>query len=182
MTRGDLIDRSLFLHTRPISLAHRRAESEYWRSFRADYPAILGGLLDGVVMGLRTLPSVGLTQLPRMADFAQWGEAVARGLGWPNDAFLKSYAGNRAAATVSSIEDSAVADVLMRWNMRGYPFTGSFADLHLLLSDLISKKVARSIGWPKTTSLFARELRGSRHNFVCTASQSRSLKTISVEP
>ena len=86
--RDDLADRCVFLHLPPIDAASRRAEAEFWRAFRAERPAILGGLLNAVVGGLRELPSVRLTELPRMADFACLGEAVGRGLGWPEGTFL----------------------------------------------------------------------------------------------
>jgi hypothetical protein len=46
------------------------------------YPRILGGVLDAIVGGLRELPSVNLADLPRMADYAEWGEAISRGLEW----------------------------------------------------------------------------------------------------
>ena len=80
--RGDLTDRTVFLHLPPILPTARRAEDEFWSSFHADYPRILGGVLDAVVGGLRVLPSVSLPELPRMADYAKWGEAVGQGLGW----------------------------------------------------------------------------------------------------
>ena len=38
-----------------------------------NHAAILGGLLDTIVTGLRALPTVKLQHLPRMADFAMWG-------------------------------------------------------------------------------------------------------------
>jgi hypothetical protein len=157
VTRGDLVDRSLFLHLQPIRLSQRRAELDYWRSFHADYPAILGGLLDAIVKGLRTLPSVVLTKAPRMADFAQWGEAVGRGLGWPDNTFLKSYSRNRGAATIAAIEDSPLAsalksdEILIGWD-------GSITELHQAFTEEIDKNIARSAAWPKTTAQFAREL------------------------
>ena len=67
----------VFLHLPPIDGSKRRGEGEFWRSFRADYPAILGGLSSAVVGGLRDLASVQMAELPRMADFACFGEAVA---------------------------------------------------------------------------------------------------------
>jgi hypothetical protein len=45
---GDLIEQTVFLHLPPIGDT-RRTEEEYWRSFLADYPRILGGVLDAVV-------------------------------------------------------------------------------------------------------------------------------------
>jgi hypothetical protein len=80
--RGDLRDRSVFLHLNPISQTSRRTERTFWPAFRADYPRILGGALDANVGALRELPSVDLKELPRMADYAEWGEATSRGRGW----------------------------------------------------------------------------------------------------
>ena len=112
--RGDLTDRTVFLHLSPIAPTKRRAEDEFWSSFHADYPRILGGVLDAVVGGLRTLPSVSLPELPRMADYAKWGEAVGRGLGWPSETFLSTYNANRKDATLPALEDSAVGNALLR--------------------------------------------------------------------
>ena len=68
--RDDLADRCVFLHLPTISPTYRRAEVEFWQSFRADYPVILGGLLDAIVWGMHELESLELEALPRMADFA----------------------------------------------------------------------------------------------------------------
>ena len=156
--RGDLVDRSLFLYMQPIRHSQRRAEEAFWASFHADYPEILGGLLDAVVMGLRTRPSVVLKQVPRMADFAHWGEAVGRGLGWPENAFLKSYSRNRGAATIASVEDSMVASTLLRQDLLPSHWKGSFAELYLLLTRVIGKHAGKLPGWPKSTAFFAREV------------------------
>ena len=53
----------------------------FWPAFHADCPRIFGGVLDAIVGGLRELPSVQLKELPRMADYAEWGEAISRGIG-----------------------------------------------------------------------------------------------------
>ena len=111
--RDDLADRYVFLHLPPIVAAGRRAEAEFWRAFRAEYPAILGGLLNAAVGGLGELPPVRPMELPRMADFACFGETVGRGLGWPEGSFLTAYGDNRQAATPSALEDSAVASALL---------------------------------------------------------------------
>ena len=128
--RGDLIDRSVFLHLSPIHPSDRRMESELWTSFQFDYPRILGSLLDAVVLGMRILPSVELPEVSRMADFAYWGEAVGRGLGWPEHSFRSAYARNRRAATDSSIDDSAVAEALFRSVPSSLKWTGSTTELH----------------------------------------------------
>jgi hypothetical protein len=52
---------------------------ELWESFKQLKPQILGGILDVLVGALRELPSVRLTNLGRMADFARFGKAIGRG-------------------------------------------------------------------------------------------------------
>ena len=46
--RGDLRDRSVFLHLEPIPPKSRRAERAFWPEFRADYPKILGDVLAAI--------------------------------------------------------------------------------------------------------------------------------------
>ena len=111
--RGDLRDRSVFLHLPAIPGKSRRTERTFWPAFRADHPRILGGVLDAIVGGLRELPSVDLKTLPRMADYAEWGEATGRGLGWGAGAFLSTYKDNRKEATEALLEDSPVASVVL---------------------------------------------------------------------
>jgi hypothetical protein len=97
--RGDLRDRSVFLHLPAIPETRRQTERKFWPAFRADYPRILGGVLDAIVGGLRELPSVNLTDLPRMADYAEWGEAISRGLGWGTGTFISILIGEAATAS-----------------------------------------------------------------------------------
>ena len=93
--RGDLSDRTVYLNLPSIDDADRRLEEEFWQAFHQDQPKILGGLLDAVVGGLRERPTIRLPKLPRMADFAAFGEAVGRTLGWPSGMFLADYNDNR---------------------------------------------------------------------------------------
>ncbi len=116
--RGDLIDRSIILRLPVITPAMRRAEDDFWKAFYADYPRILGAVLDAVAGGIRELPSVFLAELPRMANFAKWGEAVGRGLGWSPGAFLSAYTANRKMATIPAVIDSPVAAVLLKLGPR----------------------------------------------------------------
>ncbi len=158
--RDDLADRCVFLHLPPIA-AGRRAEAEFWRAFRAEYPAILGALLDAVVGGLAGLPSVHVRELPRMADFACLGEAVGRGLGWPEGTFMTAYRDNRLAASTTLIEDSVVAAALLRSAAWGglENWTMPAGEMLRSLAKTIDPKIRASVRWPKTPRMFADELR-----------------------
>ena len=99
----------MFLRLPSIDPEARRSEEEFWNSFKQLRPRILGGLLDALVGAVRELPSVRLSKLPRMADFARFGEAVGRGMGWPPETFLSAYFENRKEASESTLEDSPIA-------------------------------------------------------------------------
>jgi hypothetical protein len=128
VNRGDLIDRSLFLHLAVIPEEQRRTEGDFWRDFEAALPQLFGALLDAVAGGLRLLPEVKLAALPRMADFAIFGEAVSRALGNPPDTFLSAYRDNRRDANESVVEDSPVAGAVRELASQG-EWTGTAAEL-----------------------------------------------------
>ena len=96
LRRSDLIDRSVVLKLPPIAEPDRRDAALFWEAFQRDRPRMLGGLLDAVVGGLRELPSVELTKLPRMAGFARFAEAVGRNLGWQPESTLPAAQPTRA--------------------------------------------------------------------------------------
>ncbi len=160
--RDDLADRCAFLQPPPISQTSRRAESEFWQAFRADHAAIFGGLLDAVVGGLRGLPSVNPLKLPRMADFARFGEAVGRGLGWPAETFLSIYSDNRREAASASLEDSPLARALLESSELGGLRTDWKLSPTEMLEELtreVPRRVRMSAQWPKTVRAFSDDLR-----------------------
>jgi hypothetical protein len=157
--RGDLRDRCVFLQLPPILSANRRAENEFWRSFEADYPRILGGVLDLIVGAVRALPSVHCPDLPRMADYARWGVALDNGLNSPSETFLAEYHANRLNATASELEDSAIGTAILVAVSRVRRWVGTPAALYEALTEIVGKKVAASAGWPKSPRSFSNELR-----------------------
>jgi hypothetical protein len=154
--RGDLRDRSVFLHLPAIPEARRQTERAFWSAFRADQPRIFGGVLDAIVGGLRELPSVELKELPRMADFAEWGEATGRGLGWGADTFITTYKDNRKEATHLLLEDSPVATVLLTLARREINWSGKAQDLYKAVVEIRGKSLRSRL--PKSISKFGSEL------------------------
>jgi hypothetical protein len=119
----------------------------------------LGGVLDAIAGGLRERPSVKLAELPRMADYAVWGEAVARGLGWGTETFARTYDDNRKEAAQVMLEDSPLAEALLQLARSEPGLTMPASELHAMLTRNAGKRIAASAGWPKTPSMFANELR-----------------------
>jgi putative DNA primase/helicase len=112
VTRGDLLDRSLLVYLPEIPDKNRRPEDEFWQAFEVVRPRILGALLDAVSAALRHLPTVQVSPLPRMADFAKWATAAAPALGWEPQVFLDAYVQNRDDAHALAVEGSAVAQAV----------------------------------------------------------------------
>ena len=102
-----------------------------------------------MVGGLRELPKTKLTSIPRMADFAHFGEAVSRGMGNEHDKFLNIYRDNRKAANESALEDSPVAAAIRELVATG-KWSGTVTELKDELESRVNKKIADSAQWPKS--------------------------------
>lgn len=75
-TRPDLNSRTVMLSLQPIKDEARKSETDFWTRFNEAAPLILGALLDALVHGLKTLPTIKLDKLDRLADFQLFGHAV----------------------------------------------------------------------------------------------------------
>jgi hypothetical protein len=144
----------------PVPL--RRLLNVFWADFETDYPLILGGLFMAVSGGLRMLPQVQLPALPRMADFAQWGEAVSLDLGWQPGSFLTRYMANRRDACAAALEDSPVGEAL-RWFLErlcySHAWTGTASEILHELTLAMEPNTTKSARWPKTPHAFSCLLR-----------------------
>jgi hypothetical protein len=155
--KGDLADRSIFLHLPIISGRQRRGDRAFWADFNRDAPILLGALLDAVSAGIRLWPEVQLPELSRMADTERWGEAVARGLGWAPGTFVMAYKGNRDSASADVLEDSTLAVAIIFQLSRH----GAFRGTPTTLLDRLCAGLNRSAAgrqWPKTPSDLSRML------------------------
>jgi hypothetical protein len=159
ITRPDLADRSIFLTLPPVADARRQSERELWQQFELARPSILGGLLDLVVHGLRTLPGIALDRLPRMADFALWAAACETAI-WRPGTFGGAYEANRSIAIETSIEADPVAACVREIMAERSSWTGSAADLLRAGSGWSSSGIPRDrTGWPKNPRALAGRLR-----------------------
>jgi hypothetical protein len=185
-SRSDLVDRSLFLNLPPIPDSRRQYEEDFWQAFRADYPQLLGGLLDAVAAGLRKLPEVQLEARPRMADFARWGEAIAQALGQPRGTFLSAYLENRQGACLNALDDSPVARaVLELMDAFGY-FGGTATEFYTMLTRATADPIAAVKRWPKSPIWMSDHLRRAAPGLraigvIVTFNRDRNSRKITIE-
>lgn len=149
VTRPDLLDRAVSLHL--PRLAHRKTDEQVRQAVEAAAPTIFAGLLDLFCAALRVLPKVKAERLPlpRMADFAQLGEAVARVLGHRPRHFIELYAEHRRECIRRTIDASPVALAIVRMVESGRSFRGTVGDLLDLLNRERPEHEANEY-WPRS--------------------------------
>ncbi|HJU16857.1 MAG TPA: hypothetical protein VJ770_10345 [Stellaceae bacterium] len=161
-TRGDLADRSIMVRLDRISEAERRTDAEIREAFALDHPRILAALLDMVVTGLRRLDDVRRERrrLPRMADFARWGYAVAPAVGWSVEGFERAYRANRNEAFEAVIEDDPIAPHILNL-LEGLPdkaWQGTTEQLWTRLKNTAGE-AARAFEFPQNAAVLGKALR-----------------------
>ena len=146
--RGDLLDRSIVVSLPTLDPEKRRDEAEFESEFESQKQKLFGALLSALSAALAHLPRVKLDRKPRMADFALFGVAVERGIGWAPGTFIKAYETNRSTANSSAIEASPVALAVQSFVADGQEFEGSFSDLLNELSSWADDQAKRHKSWP----------------------------------
>ena len=147
-TRGDLLDRSIVVSLPTLDAEKRRDEAEFQSEFESAKPKLFGALLDALVASLAQLPNVKMTRKPRMADFALFGVAVERALGWPRDTFIRAYEANRSAANSSAIEASPVALAVQALVAEERVFEGTATELLNKLPLYADEQAQKHRAWP----------------------------------
>ena len=151
--RGDLLDRAIIFDIPILKDANpERAMDDEWQKA---LPGILGGFFTAISKAMRTVSQVTGHEKFRMADFAQWGGALAEALGYSRDEFFKKYQESVKGKWQDTAEDSVFAKKIMDLMDRhsGY-WEGSAAELlHEITPDSGEEK-----GIPKTAKWLSTEL------------------------
>lgn len=178
ITQSDLLDRSILLEMHRIDKAKMRTEKDFWEDFDEQKPLILGAIFDTISKAMAKFPKVQLEKLPRMADFAKWGYAIADSIdGFTGEDFLSAYCGNIEKQHEQAIESSAVGTAVYlfmthdevvkgAWTgtatqlMRQIEDTGIIVNIDEDPSELTKElnMITNGSLWPKDASWFMRRL------------------------
>jgi hypothetical protein len=131
----------------------------FWRRWEADYPHILGALLDAIAGALRVLPSMKPEKFARMADFDVWAQAVYAALGWEPAEFTRSYRANREHAHETILDDSPLTGPLRSLVGHSRTWEGTATELLAALEGIAGEKVIKSKRWPKSPGSLSGMLR-----------------------
>jgi hypothetical protein len=151
-TRSDLMDRCVNVELPEIDEDKRLTDDEFWESFEAARPRVLGALYTALAGTLARLPEVKQKRRPwpRMAGFAQFSIAAAPALGFNLPGlFQRAYERSQAAAHQTALESSPVIPVLIQFMAAytGGEWQGTATELLDQLTALAPDRRAK--GWPK---------------------------------
>jgi hypothetical protein len=115
LSEPDALDRSLMIELDRISKEKRRVESDIMTEFMQLRSQLLGFIFDTLVKTLRIKPEINLDDLPRMADFALWGEAIARAMGYKDLEFVQAYYDNIGKQNIEAIENHPLGQAVAKF-------------------------------------------------------------------
>lgn len=113
--KSDLMDRCILMRTDRISSDQRKDEAALKMGFDHYRGEILGGCFDALSRALEIYPTVKLSTKQRMADFTIWGCAIAEGLGFNREDFLRAYANNIEQQHIEALDASPVAALITEY-------------------------------------------------------------------
>ncbi len=150
-TRPDLLDRAILLTLSSIPDEDRKEEAEMLGAFEVAKPRIFGAMLSALSLAMRNLPHTKTSRLPRMADFARFGMAMAPALLWKPNEFLDAYEFNRDQATAIALESSLVARAVAKLMEMNDSIEGIAEDLLGELGRALGdENLLRRKEWPQT--------------------------------
>lgn len=158
ITAQDLIDRTISIET-PV-IRDRREATSLTQALERDHAAILGGLLDIMVVALAHLDGIQIPadERPRLIEFAKLGMAVAKAAGRLESEFLEVFNRRRDEAISRTIEASPVATALIAY-IEKYPSgTRDTAEGIMRAVDHL-RPLGAGDAWPRTPKGFADAMR-----------------------
>lgn len=164
--RPDFLDRALVIEVKSIPKRKRRRDEDIKREFRQLLPDVLGWVFNLLVKTLRYRKEqpekVKLSEYPRMADFAEYGEIIARCIGIKENEFIESYFENIETQNNEVIESSIIANVLIDFMEDKDKWEGSATLLHTTLTNFIENKDERLSRinkiWPSAPNTLSRKI------------------------
>lgn len=167
-TKADLLDRSILFSLERIPPEKRQSEERFWKDFEQDRAAILGGVFDTLSKALSIIPTMNVEGLPRMADFALWGCAIAEALGYGKEKFLAAYQTNIDEQNEEAIREHPVAVAVRALMKDREEWSGTSTQLLDELSEIaeVEKIDVRQRMWPKAAQALSRRLNEAKTNLA----------------
>ena len=163
LTEPDILDRSIMIELERIKKENTKQDSEIIDAFLEMRPKLLAYIFDTLVKALAIKPTIKLNDLPRMADFAMWGEAIARAMGYKELQFLSVYYDNIGKQNVEAIENSPLGQAIVKLvneeSLRSWqgPLSKALEELNQVSED--NNLDTTSKAWPRAPNSLSRRLK-----------------------
>ena len=167
-TRPDLLDRSILIELDRIPDDKQWTEADLWERFEEARPGILGSIFDVLSRAVPEYPNLVLQGLPRMADFAKWGCAIAIAMGYTQDDFLRAYDNSIKRQHQEAIEGHPVALAMVAFMSDKSTWVGTPSNLLKQLKLVANKEDidTRQELLPKAPHMLTRRLNEVRANLM----------------
>jgi hypothetical protein len=162
-TRADLLDRILNIQLKPIDKRRRRKLEGLTKELKRILPDLLGYIFDVIVNVLNRIGEVKLDELPRMADFAELGELIARCLGYEEGKLTEVYNANIGLTNEEAISASPLATAIINLMSEKIEWSGFPMKLLSDLNAMIRKNqdiswISESREWPRGPTALSHRL------------------------
>ena len=164
----DLQDRTQLFKIQRIPENERMEREEFWDKFNEIKPQVLGGMFTTLSMAMRIKETIKLDKKPRMADYAVWGCAIAKALGYTQEEFLTVYYENMEEANSEMIENHPIANAIYEFMKGKVEWKGKASELLEGLDDLaidLHIDTKQKI-WPKSPSSLSMRLNEINSNLL----------------
>lgn len=167
-TRSDLLDRGILLELSRISDDKRKEISQIQKCFKQDLPYILGGIFDVLSKAMSIYSTITLNELPRMADFTQWGYAIGEALGNKGEKFLEEYNRNIDKQNIEVANNDVVATLIISFMKDKKDWQGKISELYNSLLDIVANCgiSSNSTQIPKRANHLSRRLNSLKSNLL----------------
>ncbi len=159
----DFLDRSIIFHLTRIPKDKRKTEEELWKEFEKVQPRITGAIIKIIqkAMAIKDDVAKEIKELPRMADFAIWGEAISRAMGEPSGAFLHDYWQKIGDVNTEALEANPVGLAIKIFMQDKEEWQGTATELLRELENIVeTNKIVstNSPSWPRASNSLTRRL------------------------
>lgn len=146
--KPDLLERSILFELERVGENNRKQEKDLMEDFEKQKPIILGSIFDSLSKAMKIKKDIKLAILPRMADFAGWGCAIAESIGYSQQDFLDAYNRNINSQNREILYEDPVALLVLKFMEDQEIWEGTatklLTDLTFLASDEVKKSLPKS--------------------------------------
>ncbi len=160
----DLVDRSIVLELERIDAKKRKSESEIWKRFDKDIPAILGSIFNIIAQVLQDDEPIENTDYIRLVDFHQACIRIGRVIGIKERKVNELLRHHRNNVNETLICDDIAVGCFVEYMRRTKNFVGSVTELLNKLYEIADSKEISYNDMPKSANHLSRRLNRVKSN------------------